>query len=505
MSTPFQNEEFEFAQPDGSVIRVRGTGSQYKARFETLDGYAVVQDPITKFYHYAVPDARGDGVSATEMAVGAGDPAVLGLTPELKVCKSGQARGTQSLGLPRGLTRWEERRAAHRQAERLASVSGGVLPAPPRRRTVGTYVGLTLLVDFPDRRGTIPRDEVEAFCNQAGYSGFGNRGSVRDYFYDISDGKLTFTNIVAPYYTAKHNRDYYTDPGIPYPSRAQELVHEALEHLFANGFDPAPLSVDEKGYIYAVSAFYAGRRSNAWSEGLWPHQYSLIPRELGPGRIARDYQITDMASTTGEELSLGTFCHELGHMLCDFPDLYDYDDDSNGAGKFCLMCAGGSWPREKNPVQVGAYLKHAAGWTSRATLLQPGQTVTLRAGLNDFALHRKSRSEYFIIENRAASGRDSDLDADGLAVWHIDELGNNRYEMGTPTHHYECALIQADGLRELEANGDEGDSDDLFKRGHNDRLDHQTNPNSNWWDQSRSGLVLSQISGAGPTMSFKAG
>ena len=33
-----------------------------------------------------------------------------------------------------------------------------------------------------------------------------------------------------------------------------------------------------------------------------------------------DYQITDM----GNRLTLGTFCHENGHMVCDFPDLYPY-------------------------------------------------------------------------------------------------------------------------------------------------------------------------------------
>ena len=37
-------------------------------------------------------------------------------------------------------------------------------------------------------------------------NGFGNNGSVRDYFYDNSRGKLTYTNAVTQYYTAAHNR-----------------------------------------------------------------------------------------------------------------------------------------------------------------------------------------------------------------------------------------------------------------------------------------------------------
>jgi M6 family metalloprotease-like protein len=78
------------------------------------------------------------------------------------------------------------------------------MAAPPRRATVGQYVGLCLLVQFPDVPGTMSAAEVEAYCNKENYSGFENNGSVRDYFFDNSDGKLAYTNIVAPYYTTKH-------------------------------------------------------------------------------------------------------------------------------------------------------------------------------------------------------------------------------------------------------------------------------------------------------------
>lgn len=38
----------------------------------------------------------------------------------------------------------------------------------------------------------------------------------------------------------------------------------------------------------------------------------------------------------------------------------------------------------------------------------------------------RNATEYFLIENRFRSGRDSALPASGLAVWHIDESGNNQ-------------------------------------------------------------------------------
>jgi M6 family metalloprotease-like protein len=322
---------------------------------------------------------------------------------------------------------------------------------------------------------------------------------VRDYFHGNSDGQLTYTNVVAPYYRAKRPRTYYTNEAIKQPKRALELIKEALEHLKLSGFNASVLTSDDKDYVYALNVFYAGTRVNNWAKGLWPHAHHLNkPYKLGPGKKIFDYQITDMTS----ELTLGTFCHENGHLICDFPDLYDYGYKSNGAGKFCLMCLGGSRPREKNPAQIGAYLKRAAGWTSQSTLLQSGQTVTLTAGRNEFALHRKSATEYYLIENRNAAGRDIALGASGLAVWHVDELGSNDNELGSPSLHYECALVQADGLRELENDGDEGDDNDLFKAGHRDTLSAATTPNSNWWDTSPSGLHIAQISAAGPTMTF---
>jgi M6 family metalloprotease-like protein len=64
--------------------------------------------------------------------------------------------------------------------------------------------------------GTITQQEVENYCNQPGYTGFGNNGSVRDYFFETSDGKLTYTNVVTSYYTAQNNRSYYTDPAVTY-------------------------------------------------------------------------------------------------------------------------------------------------------------------------------------------------------------------------------------------------------------------------------------------------
>ena len=92
-----------------------------------------------------------------------------------------QPRGRSGTGIRGSAANgWPALRSAPRAArERSESgrALGGPLIAPPQRATVGDFVGLCLLIDFSDEPGTISRSEVDNFCNQPGYSGFGNGGS----------------------------------------------------------------------------------------------------------------------------------------------------------------------------------------------------------------------------------------------------------------------------------------------------------------------------------------
>ena len=507
MSIPYFGQEFTFPQPDGTELKVRGWGNQDKAVFETLDGFTVTRDPVTGFYQYAALSNDGNDLVPTGYQAESVNPHNLGLSKSLRTNRFAEPMSDAiNSGLSTKKTRWQTRRETARMQKRAELLATSeIAPAPPQRQTVGDFVGLCLLVDFPDVPGTISREEVEAYCNQPGYNNFGNKGSVFDYFSDNSGGKLRYTNIVAPYYTAKHERKHYTDETQPYPLRAMELIKEALDSLTEQGFDFSPLTVDSQGFVYATNVFYAGGNVNGWSKGLWPHASRMSNYELMPGKIAADYQITNM----GSQLTLGTFCHENGHMICDFPDLYDYRFDgvySHGVGSFCLMCFGGN-ADEKNPTQVNAYLKLNAGWANSVTDITAGLNATVRAGVNDFYILRNSQTEYFIIENRQKIGRDLSLPGSGLAIWHIDELGSNENQGMTAISHYECSLVQADGefdLERAEANGQFGDAKDLFHGQGNTRFGTMTNPNSRWWNGSASGLEITNISNNGPTMTFIA-
>lgn len=522
MSAPFSAKQFTFTQPDGTELWVKGWGNQDYAVFECLNGYTVVKDPGTGFYVYADLSPDGEELKPTELQprVSPTKPKDVGLASGLRVKpEEAKAMAVHNSTLPEGKSRWEVRRAEFKLARRRAAemTAQGMAAMAPSRETTGDYVGLCLLIDFPDQRGIISREEVDAFCNQPGYSGFGNNGSVYDYFFDVSGGKLRYKNIVTPYYTTKQPRSYYTNVS---PRRAKELIIEALDYFKDEWFDFSQLTVDEEQYVYAINAFYAGECTNNWAEGLWPHQHSLYPdspsgHPLDSFMQAKDYQITNM----GDELMLGTFCHENGHMLCEFPDLYPYQDKRSGVGHFCLMGMG-NHANQKNPTQVNPYLKYRAGWAGSVTtisaelnaLAQAGAAnpefhATAKAGTNQFFIYPKGGSdatEYFIIENRFQEGRDEALPGSGLAIWHIDELGDNTGWNPADMSNIECALLQADGRSELEIYGSMGDTTDLFAAGINDHFGGTTNPKSVWWDGTPSGLEIETISVPGAMMTFTA-
>jgi hypothetical protein len=131
-------------------------------------------------------------------------------------------------------------------------------------------------------------------------------------------------------------------------------------------------------------------------------------------------------------------------------------------------------------------------------------SATVSSTSNDFYVHRKSTTEYFIIENRQQAGRDTALPDAGLAIWRADEMGSNQDEQMTPAQHYECSLERADNRFDLEHMANSGDSEDLFSAPTATMFGDTSGPDSKWWDGGVSGLDLEQISASGTTMSFKA-
>jgi M6 family metalloprotease-like protein len=515
-----------FTQPDGAQIAIWGEGDEFRAVFEH-NGYTVVCDPATRTYMYARLSADGSELIPTRLVVGRDDPVAGGLPQHLRIAEeaaraNARARFAEWDAGMQTTRRWREQKG-RLQAFRAQAADGRIALAPPSSPTLGTKAGLCLLIDFDDDPATIPQAEIVSFCNADNYTGYGNNGSVKKYFQDVSNGLLIYTNIVTAYIripNALHSKSYYNDITKGAGQQGNLLIKDALDILKASPdyeTDILPLfdwlTVDGAGNAIACNVLYAGGNGGVWDMGLWPHASTLSGAyDLGGGRKVWRYQITDISNS----LELGTFCHENGHLLCGYPDLYDYDYDSEGgAGDFCLMNSGG---HGVNPAQVCAYLKYASGWTTtveveRNQYLPAELTAPLgSAGFNHFYRYAKpgAPTEYYLFENRQKSGRDAGIPASGIAIWHIDEEGDRddqRMAYNTEHQNYECTLVQADNLWHFQKYTNSGDANDLYYLGNSavayvNRFSDATAPSARWWDGSASELKMESFSASAAVMTF---
>lgn len=524
VAAPFA-KTVEFTQPNGQRVQLWGEGDDFYAVFETLDGYTVLLDKVLLAYVYAELNADGSELLSTGVLVGQNRPAAL--QPHLRINTEDairQARARRELWEQQtGIReRWRALKRERHNYER-ALADGPSLMAPPR--TVGEIKGIVLLIDFDDDPQVVSREEINDFCNEPGYTGYGNNGSVRDYYLDVSNGMLDYNNVLTTYVripNSLHPKSYYANPARDSGVSANELIKDALTILKAQpnfATETAPLidqaTLNNAGQALALNVFYTGDSGGAWAQGLWPHKwglYSVGAQQITARTSVMVYQITNM----GEGLSIATFCHENGHMICGYPDIYDYQYDSvGGAGRFCLMNSGNY---DKNPAQFCAYLKYASGWT---TTIEVNPRTYVEASVAssmshpDFnKIYRVAKpgvtTEYYLFEGRTRTDRDAFIPAEGLLIWHIDELGNRddqRYAYNNKHQNYECSLVQADGLYDFENyvnHGDENDSwyEENSADGYLNRFNNETLPSSKWWNGNDSKLSVGNFSPQDEVMTF---
>lgn len=395
---------------------------------------------------------------------------------------------------------------------------GKTLAQTVQNPVIGSFAGLVVLIDFPDQKSDISVTAVDSFLNGTTYSGYGDNGSIAGYYRYVSQGRLNLKLITSPkYYRAKYTYSYYDSLG-----HCDDLLQEALTWIDTlHGIDIAKVTMTSDSTIKSLNFFYAGTVHSVGAQGLWGHsaghEYTFknyYGIHTGPYCIAE----------LGEQMRLGGLCHEMGHQLCGFPDLYDTHGKSNGCGRYCLMAFGNSDPYDgagsRNPIPINPYFRYLRGWNDMTDLYgtSGGSRITLTTDSLNTSCYRNpdKPGEMFIIEARDTLGHYNNCPGQGVLIWHVDSTvypdngsGGNDAEtrpQRTADQHYLLSVVQADGRFDLENNNYYGHDADFFKLGGS--LDHfasSTNPANTWWDGSASGFEVSGISGLGRTMSFTLG
>jgi M6 family metalloprotease-like protein len=484
------NEYLIFRQERGPDVELVVNGDEFYARYETTDGYTVVYDLDLGLYCYAALE-NGAFVS-TATPISKAPP--VGLRRHLK--ESAEVRNRKFRQRYDRIRPVQPDPAAH--MVRTFGPQRGLLSG--RRLSAGQVRGLTVLVEFTDLQSTVAPADVDAMLNGASYTANGNFCSVREYYRLVSSGKLDYANTVIGPIRLSQSQAFY---------KSTLLVREAMEMVAAQlRNDFSPFDSQRQGIIDAVSFLYAGR--TLYEGELWPHNSQLELR-FGNYRTSQ-YMLTSMGRSP-IDLSIGTFCHESGHLLCRFPDMYDYgerDGDfekSQGIGVYCLMGSGNHLDRGRTPSPVCGYLRDLVGWAdNQVSLNSVGEFQARHGDYGTVLKYETDRpNEYFIVENRSRLGLDGGLPAAGLAVYHCDWLGSNEWQGGTADKHYQCGLLQADGHFDMEHNVNGGDVGDLFADRSGVALSHGTMPSSRQWDGAESGLIIGEVGASGEVIRFRIG
>lgn len=386
---------------------------------------------------------------------------------------------------------------------------------PPFQTTMGTFRMIALLVDFKDRPQAGGLDQFhQLLFSTHTYPG----GSLNDYFRDVSGGKVSLDGTVHGWLRLPESYDYYVDgqSGMgenTYPRNTQGLMRDALHEANKQGitFD---LSLDNyhQKEISGLILIHAGQAGEMIADDnkrifeIQSHQWVLpAPITVSAGLVVQNYAIIS------RESFIGTYAHEVGHLLFGWEDCYDTDKNNeywDGSGRWDLM-AGGCW-NDLNPdcllgrcpARPAALHRVFQKWPGlRVIGSAPGvYTVSLTPCKPDGGQVVKVKSrmfqddQYLLLENRQLAGYDAALPGYGLLVWRVDESQG----MGSPEKPG-LYLIQADGNQNLDyyegdACSNDGDAGDPFPGSSNRRSLTDSGPlSTSFPGQPVSGIIFENI------------
>jgi len=504
---------FTETQPDGTQIVLRFRGDKYFHWHEDMTGRTVLRRN-DGYYVYATLDAAGLlAETALRVGVDAPDDTVKpGILPDASV-----------------------RRA----------IAMTVLPEKPWMRSspgrsvppLGEVKNLVVLARFADHTGrTLPTDsDINVLFNTVGGDpDLAPTGSVRDVYFSMSYGQMTLVSTVCVWVTVPETEAFYTNGVSGLGEMTHDLIRDALE-LVDPVVDFSEFDTDKDGFVDSIAFMHSGYAAEFGgtdafgtpsSSRMWSHRWSLNTGEFvsDEGPRVFDYHINPAVwGTSGSVIGrIGVISHETGHFF-GLPDLYDTSGTGEGAGSWCMMA--NSWGfsgNQRNPPTFSPWSKMQLGWVTPTLIDTPG-VKTLDQVQTNAQIHMITAGfptdEFLLIENRNRAGFDINMPVvgggGGLAVWHIDEQASFSNEgfpgqEGWPENgqHYRVALLQADGLYDLEQGNDRGDAGDVYRASAVNELNGTTLPSTDTYQNglvAETGISISAISAGGPTMTYTLG
>ena len=327
----------------------------------------------------------------------------------------------------------------------------------------GSPKSLVLLVGFQDLPFDQTREDFHKLLNESGYNYNEATGSCRDYFIASSDSVFQPQfDVYGPYTISGKMEDYGAESGGNHDKDPYSMIIEACVAAVDDGVDFNEYDTNNDGVLDNVFVYYAGHNQaeGGSANSIWPHKSSVAWKNAkAGGKYLATYACTsEYSGASGtRRASIGTFCHEFGHVL-GLPDLYDTGYSHYTVANWDIMCSGNYNNNGRTPPTYSAYERFFLGWLTPQQLIDKGQYTLepLQEANQAYIIAEKthnlngsypSPNEFFVLEYRTKTGWDAYLPGSGMLVWHIDFLASAWYS-NTPNNGPDFLRIHLE-----EANG----------------------------------------------------
>jgi len=506
-AVPAYKNIIELTQPDGTIIKTRLSGDEFYHKYEDTEGYTIIKNNSGSWV-YAQKNSAG-GLEPSQYHVGKISPLSLNIKKSLRDDIIFSKSLIKSASLKKSMS-----------SKILKSATSYKAPV------TGAKANLVILANFSDKSFTISQSSFDSLFNGTNYTTDGAKGSVKEFYNEVSYGKFTFNSVITTTVTLPNGYAYYGQNDMwGNDMRPQQMIYDALVQLNNTGFDFSQVDLDNDGEIDSLVVIHAGcgEEAGAPDNTIWSHRWNLTTTfTTHDGKTVYDYTTVPEKRGSSDSYNyitrIGVICHELMHIL-NIPDLYDTTYSSSGLGDFCLM-ASGSWngTSGERPAHPCAWIKYQLGWITPQTPSTGINTIGLSA-TSDTAFYKFTGTdfdsrEYFLMENRQSTGFDIGLPGTqrGLLIYHIDERKLNNGD-NDDSSHYLVDIEEADGTSDwtqddLAVSAYQSGADSDYFRSNTVTVfndDCSSSPNSKSYTAQLSGIKISQISATSPLMSFSFG
>ncbi len=407
-------EPIKYQQPNNMQLTILLKGDEFVHWATTLDGYTVLNNK-DGYYVYAVLDSNGDLTFSDIIASDQSKRSSKEVNFVNKLQKNLTFSKKQIIEFKKSVLK--------RDAQAKSTNMGGF-------PTMGTNNMLMILGNFNNTTTTYSQADFNNYMNMQGFNN--GKGSFKDFYLEVSYGKLIVNTTVTIWVTVPHPKEYYGPS-----SKWSEFVYDAV--VAANtqaGVDFSQFDNNADGLVDGIAVIHqgGGQEATANPNDIWSHSWNLSYAGYSTVQRTFDGVVVD-AYTTQPELygsgstmsTIGVMCHEFGHNL-GAPDFYDTDYSTSGqytgTGNWDLM-SNGSWngTNGDRPAHPNPWIKKFFSWIT-PQVLEDQQQITLRPSyqFEDAAIyHTTTPGEYFLLENRQKQNFDSEIPGHGMLIYHVDE------------------------------------------------------------------------------------